>query len=543
MVTRASVVPMGVVLAGGLVARGLWAVWRTGAIESEGAEYARIAQNLRNGVGYVGIATPGPEIMFPPLYPFLIAAVSFLTGDYELAARLISVCAGAALPLAVFGIASRLFGRSTAIVAAVLAGGHPFLVTLSATAYSETLYLTLFLGGVYLVLRGLDQPSPRVWALAGGLFGLAYLTRPEALVTLAIAVMLRVIAPGGPLRRRIAWGLSAVAVFLLLVSPYVLFLYRATGQLRLEGKSAVHLAFGKRIVAGQSVDEAQYSIDERLEGTGVWMRPVIELFHETRLEPATIAVVTVKAARRNAPLMLSYLSSPWMGGPILFGLAVLGFFRRPWRRGTALAHLTVTLVAVGCLIGPLSVHFPDVRFAFVLIPFVVLWGSAGLVQVFRWTRATAAVIVPTEPARRLGGVALAGILAAAPLTVSFRNVSDLFRQGGSESRVVEDVAAWIRRQQDRPVTIMDFSTQIAFHAGAQWIHFPYTDGERALRFLDRARVDYVILRWRDQPWDYYREWREHGIPDARAELVYVSSDPHFVGDLKVFRWRRPQGGN
>src|SRR5580704_14238527 len=37
-----------------------------GAINSEGAEYARIAENLRNGVGYVGIATPGPEVNFPP---------------------------------------------------------------------------------------------------------------------------------------------------------------------------------------------------------------------------------------------------------------------------------------------------------------------------------------------------------------------------------------------------------------------------------------------------------------------------------------------
>jgi len=39
------------------------AYWRTGAIENEGAEYARLAENLRNGVGFVGIAMPGTQLL------------------------------------------------------------------------------------------------------------------------------------------------------------------------------------------------------------------------------------------------------------------------------------------------------------------------------------------------------------------------------------------------------------------------------------------------------------------------------------------------
>jgi hypothetical protein len=85
--------------------------WGTGAIESEGAEYARIAQNLRNGVGYVGIVTPGPELMFPPLFPLLIAGASFVTDSYVRAGRFVSLLLGALLPLPVFGIAARLFNR------------------------------------------------------------------------------------------------------------------------------------------------------------------------------------------------------------------------------------------------------------------------------------------------------------------------------------------------------------------------------------------------------------------------------------------------
>src|SRR5215472_11868429 len=101
---------LGLIVVAGLVVR-LAALkhWGTGAIESEGAEYVRIAENLRKGVGYVGIFTPGTQLNFPPLFPFLIYWASFVTGNYEAAGRLVCLLLGALLPLPVFGIASRLF--------------------------------------------------------------------------------------------------------------------------------------------------------------------------------------------------------------------------------------------------------------------------------------------------------------------------------------------------------------------------------------------------------------------------------------------------
>ena len=73
-----------------------------GSIDSEGAEYARIAENLLNGNGYVGIALPGAQLMFPPLFPLLIATVSLITHQSELAGRLISVSMGTLLVLPVY---------------------------------------------------------------------------------------------------------------------------------------------------------------------------------------------------------------------------------------------------------------------------------------------------------------------------------------------------------------------------------------------------------------------------------------------------------
>ena len=144
-----------------------WAYWQTGTIESEGAEYARIAENLRNGIGYVGLVTPGSELLFNPLFPLLIAGTSFITHNYELAGRLVALIMGALLPLPVFGIGSRLFNRRVGVIAALLTMLHPLLVYLSFTVLSEGPYTALLLLAIYLVIRALDISSTRLWVLVG----------------------------------------------------------------------------------------------------------------------------------------------------------------------------------------------------------------------------------------------------------------------------------------------------------------------------------------------------------------------------------------
>src|SRR6185503_7446333 len=172
---------------------------QTANIGGEGSEYARLADNLRTGNGYVGIFNLGPQLMFPPLYPVLIASFSLITGEAELAGRLVSLIMGTCLVVPVFFMALQIYGRRTAFIAASLVAAHPVLVKLSAEVYSEALYLTLLMSGVYWSLRSLEFENLRNNVLAGAFFALAYLTRPEAIAypflvgmtIFAVAVMSR----------------------------------------------------------------------------------------------------------------------------------------------------------------------------------------------------------------------------------------------------------------------------------------------------------------------------------------------------------------
>jgi len=542
-------------------------VWGTGSIESDGAEYARIAENLRKGVGYVGITTPGRELNYSPLFPLLISAASFVTGDFVWAGRLVSLVLGALLPLPVFGIASQLFGRRTGFVAALLTVLHPLLINLSFAVLSEGPYATLLLSGVYVVLRALNRSSTRMWSLVGGTFGLAYLVRPEAVAALLISVLFALTATQEKLAIRCKHAVAAIALFLALALPQITFIYKSTGKVRLDGKSAIVFAIGARILSAQAHLETDHgltdakrdepsplpnmeswqpwqdkwatnAINSDLEGTGIWMRPNADVIRES-ISLAEFARILERATGQSAPELLAQLSSKWLGAPFLPALAMLGALRRPWRRPLASSQLFVMLVPTTAVVATFAALWIYPRFYFVLVPFFLIWAANGLVEVGRWTKSSIAVAGWRWLSPGVLACIIPTLIGLGVVLYPINGVRDLyeFKQSSPSTRIVEQVGLWIGQQQNRQVKIMDLTVPLAFYANAQFVPFPYCSAGLALHFLDTAQVDYVILHRGERFTQYYEEWLTKGIPDPRAQLVYVSSGVK-AGEILVFRWHK-----
>ncbi len=84
---------------------------------------------------------------------------------------------------------------------------------------------------------------------------------------------------------------------------------------------------------------------------------------------------------------------------------------------------------------------------------------------------------------------------------------------------------------------MDVQDTVAFHADADYVHFPSCDPSTAIRYMQKEKVDYVVFRRGfDQP-RYYKEWLTAGIPDARAQMVYATPESDPSGIL-IFRWNQ-----
>ena len=544
-----------IVLAGAALRAGAWHHWRTGAIESEGAEYARIAENLREGRGYVGISTPGTQLTFPPLFPTLIAAASLSThNDYELAARLVSLLFGVLLPLPVFGIALRLFNCRTAAVAALMTTLFPMLVNLSFTAFSEGPYITVLLSAVYLALRAFDRPSILSWSLTGGAFGLAYLTRQEAIVPLSVAVLLGLIARDVALGVKLKRAAAALAVFILFALPQILLIYNLTGKLRLEGRSTILYAWGMgeqaawgRASSGANealFHEADYdsanSINDRLEPTGAGMRSNADLIRDTHVRVRDLVPYFAEGVRRNTPDLLANLRERWLGAPFLPALALLGAVRRPWPRRTVFQHLFFILVPTTAVMATFAAaRGAYVRHYFVLTPFLLIWGASGLVEVARWINRNVPVVTHWNSGWGPGAL-VSGFIVIVMLSYASKDTRNLFtfREGSTETQGAKDVGIWIQQQQAGRVRIMDLLDTVAFHADADFVHFPSCNADLAIRYIEKEKTDYLILRQGafDQP-RYYKDWLQSGIPDARAQLVHATAE----GDpsrILVFRWNR-----
>src|SRR5579872_785998 len=79
-----------------LLLRLAWGGFVATTIENEGSYYARIGQNLAHGRGYLGIREQGLQLLYPPLFPLLIAAQNVIGVPADIAGRIISALAGAA---------------------------------------------------------------------------------------------------------------------------------------------------------------------------------------------------------------------------------------------------------------------------------------------------------------------------------------------------------------------------------------------------------------------------------------------------------------
>lgn len=156
-------------------------------------EYDHIARSIAAGDGYPRsgyLLQGGPTAVRGPGYPFLMGAVYIASDDSRAAARVLNAALGALTVLLTFLLAKRIWGRRTGLVAAAFAAVFPPLVLLSRDLVAESLFIPLILAALLCVLNFRRSGGGLRWAAAaGGLCGVAILTRNTGVVLLVPAVI------------------------------------------------------------------------------------------------------------------------------------------------------------------------------------------------------------------------------------------------------------------------------------------------------------------------------------------------------------------
>jgi 4-amino-4-deoxy-L-arabinose transferase-like glycosyltransferase len=501
-----------------LLVRTAWLSWHgPSEITWDGAEYARLAQNLVSGHGYVGMR--GHTLfLFPPLYSLAIAALLPLTGDAERAGLAVSLLAGAGFTVAMYALGTNTYGRRVGVAAGLLAALLPFAVQLSTVVLADALFLALMTGGLALLVRVVREHRLLDAVGCGALFGCAYLTRPEGLLFAATAILC-VLALGALRPRALQLALALALPFCVLAAPYAAFLSAHAGHIRLEGKSLINLDIGLRMAAGMSYTEAADAIDPQLRQVGPELADDYYFEPVGRHVPSTATVLAFGATNSVRHLSeIAHVLRARLCGTIIFALlALIGIIAPPWNRRRAMLEIVLWAYAITAFVSLGSVyHFWD-RYAVSFIPLLVLWAARATSLMGR--------NLPTA----LTAILLLGVL-----------FSTRERFTDDSSSLTEMVAGTRLLAVHAPVDarILSISDQSVYYARGTWSMLPYApDASVALRYVAKVRPDYIVLDREyaiERP--YVSAWLDHGIPDRRAVLVQTVGGTGTT-TVAIYRWK------
>jgi 4-amino-4-deoxy-L-arabinose transferase-like glycosyltransferase len=499
-------------------------------IENEGAEYARLAENLFAGKGYVGMLG-GRQTLFPPLFPVLIGLGAKIAGDAESAARAISCMSGVALIWPIYGITRLLGGERSALVAATLVTIHGLMVALSGSTYSESVYFLLLLCGLYYACGCFGPGNVASGVASGAFFGLAYLVRPEAaLYPLIVAGLLmgNTAVAKLPWRKACAVALVPVLVTAVFAAPYVAWLSVNSGYFRWEGKTLTNGIIAARMNQGMSYIAASRGLGPNLEPEGPYLVADQFRFESNGTTSAMLTLATIGGdfLARSKDVARDLARTWSLGGVGLVILALLGVVAAFMEQRARALKLLFLCVGASYVVMLLSMQHRWVRHLFPFALFALPWAAIGI--------ATLATVV----ARRMPYAATSGAVAisliavvAAPTLLAAGQLGEF-----SQSRDViqKDAGAWLA--SFKPSTIMSSNAVFAFYARADHAYLPWAEEERALAYIRRRAPDFIALWTRDE-WQvpYAAKWLREGIPDRCAVARRTFNEPpseRFV----VYEW-------
>src|SRR5262245_35499662 len=117
----------------------------TKVINHDGARYTMSARAMLAGDLDSALNV---EPRMPPLYPILIAQLSFVTGDLGLAGVAISVLCGTLLVIPLYLMARAIWDDRVAFLAGLVVAILPDLVLVSGDVWTEPLFLLCFFSSI-----------------------------------------------------------------------------------------------------------------------------------------------------------------------------------------------------------------------------------------------------------------------------------------------------------------------------------------------------------------------------------------------------------
>lgn len=493
------------------------------------AQYLLIGQNLFRGYGL----TPAlrPDTHWAPLYPIVSHFLFLLTGNLERASDAAWVLFGALLLFPTFFLARRVYCAQTAWLAAALVAIFPALATSSVYwTMTEPLNLLLLYTGLACLLKGLEEQHSRHFAMAGALFGLAYLTRPEGIsyfmVFLIFSFCWLVVLPQPyyntqPVgyRQRLGKALLPLAAFTVLFAvvamPYVSYLHRVSGRWMVSGKPGLWNTQAAALAQDwKTFDRLERGLDNSGQET-MWYSPQrfeMSLLRIFLTQPRVIAhFVLANMAQFDHQFFISTMFWHW-----LLPLPILGLFAHPWSFQRLKRELFLMAAVVPCF-SFLPFHYLE-RYLAPLFPILLIWTAHGALQLGKWLEATLGECLrPPAILRWLPAVCVV-VFFVAMMPRAAR--VDLWELDFGD----KEAGLWLRDHTPLDSRIFSRDAGVAVYAQRRWIPSPHAEWTDFLRYGVSRGAGYFVVNSSE-------------LTYMRPELLFVLKSPPPELQL-VFRFER-----
>lgn len=490
--------------------------------------YLLLGRSLVTGDGFslVGI----PHTSLSPLFPILAGAVGRVLGDWVWGGRVVAAVASGLLVLPCWAIFRRIAVPRTAFIActlvAVLPSMAPFVVPywIGADLWvgaEPVLHLLLFCG-VALWMRADERGGLLIWALTGAVFALAFLARPEAIITWGLlglaALALAIQRRSG---RRLTGAVLMAVGFAVLATPYWLYLHDVTGRWALTGRgvtaasAAAAAGPGARTGAAGTIERMLWQDDpayqQRLYGLdasglrlassywGVYQEPPPD-------EPTTAAPDTAGAdappsvpPRARAPsdgpsaLALYFRSMGRILPLLLWPFVILGL-AQPRPRATLRRELPVSGALLGTSIAIAVLVAVDPRTQLLLVPLLAFYAARGFSLVERQVqqRARGTGVRPGMVEALLATIAVVWLLGidAQRLYLSV-GIGSPHHVVGEQNRGVAEELDTLLGGDAGPV--MSWHPSLAVFADRDWRVLPFAGVSEIIRYAGASDAAVIVL--------------------------------------------------
>jgi 4-amino-4-deoxy-L-arabinose transferase-like glycosyltransferase len=463
-------------------------------------DYLILGRNLFSGRGYA--VTDRPELHYAPLFPVVTGLLYPLTGDMKLNSDMAYVLFGTLTLLPFYGLAKRLFGTRVAVIATAWLCLYPMLTSavLFWGTMLEPIYLFLVLSALYAAWVAWEDQRLVAHLSAGGLLGLAYLTKPEAIAYLAVIWVFLIVANlwrRTLLRARTVLGIAVgLLAFALVIAPYIAFLYQQTGQVMITGKLGVTYVAGQGAVENDPrlYDRALAQLDEAGEEI-IWFsmdRFKYDLWEIIRSDPASF----VQRTWRNINRLESTVFTRQVFPLYLLILLGIGWFASPWNKERTIKECFLVASVLPVIIF-LPFHI-ELRYFAPALPVLWLWVARGLDALAEWVSQTLGnlgVATRWRSGLSMGLMAVLSIL----LTLFFLVLQpQVMREGLSKMGTSRRAAGlWLKEHANADALIMSRDTEVPFYAQRRWAPTPHEDYATFIAYIQKRGADYVVVDERE----------------------------------------------